>query len=74
MRLDEDRLQLLKAARNAISDPDELERRLLEEINGLNARAIGSLMHRQRTMARDLDMMAVGRRAMRAYAVNGQRR
>jgi hypothetical protein len=74
IRLDADRLQLLQAARGTISATDESERRLLDEINALNARAIGSLMHHQRTIARDLDMMAVGRRAVRAYAVNGQRR
>ncbi|HMD74106.1 MAG TPA: hypothetical protein VKG05_09625 [Steroidobacteraceae bacterium] len=73
IQLDADRLQLLKAARCALTQPDEQERRLLDEINVLNARAIGALMHHQRTMARDLDMMAAGRRAMRAYAVNGQR-
>ena len=74
IRLDADRLELLKAARAALTQPDQQERRLLDEINALNALAVGALQHRQRIMARDLDMMAVGRRAVRAYAVNGQRR
>ncbi len=74
IQLDADRLQLLKAARAVLSQPDEGERRLLDEIQALNALAVGALQHRQRAMARDMDMMAVGRRAMLAYTVNGQRR
>jgi hypothetical protein len=73
-RLDAERLQLLKTARAALPAPDEQEQRLLEEINTLNAVALGALQHRQRAMARDMDMMSVGRRAMRAYSVTGQRR
>ena len=74
IQLDADRLQLLKAARGALPRPDEHEQRLLGEITALNALALGAMQHRQRAMARDMDMMAAGRRAMRAYTVNGQRR
>ncbi len=73
-RLDAERLQLLKTARAALREPDEQEKRLIDEINTLNSLALGALQHRQRAMARDMDMMAVGRRAMRAYSVTGQRR
>ncbi len=74
IRLDADRLQLLKAACGALRPADDHERGLLREINTLNAEAIGTLQHRQRAMARDLDMMSVGRRAMRAYSATGLRR
>lgn len=74
IRLDADRLQLLKAARSALPQLDAHEQRLLGEINALNALALGALQHRQRAMARDMDMIAVGRRAMRAYTVTGPRR
>jgi len=74
IRLDADRLQLLKAASGMLRPADEHERGLLREINALNALAIGTLQHRQRAMARDLDMMSVGRRAMRAYSATGLRR
>lgn len=74
IRLDADRLQLLKAACSALRPADDHERGLLREIDTLNALAIGTLQHRQRAMARDLDMMSVGRRAMRAYSATGLRR
>lgn len=74
IRLDAERLELLKAARAALPTTDPQERSLLDEINALNAQAMGALQHRQRAMARDMDMMAVGRRAMRAYSTTGLRR
>ncbi|MGA2779816.1 MAG: hypothetical protein ABSF94_19845 [Steroidobacteraceae bacterium] len=74
IRLDADRLELLKAVRAALPTTDAQERGLLDEIYALNAQAMGSLQHRQRAMARDMDMMAVGRRAMRAYSATGLRR
>ncbi|MGO9331761.1 MAG: hypothetical protein ACLQJ0_27150 [Steroidobacteraceae bacterium] len=74
IRLDADRLQLLKAACGMLRPADDHERGLLREIIALNAVAIGTLQHRQRAMARDLDMMSVGRRAMRAYSATGLRR
>jgi len=41
---------------------------MLREIAQLNDRALGLLEHRKRAMGRDMDMLAVGRRAVRAYA------
>jgi hypothetical protein len=40
----------------------------------LNAQAIGALLHRQRGIARNLDMLVVGQRAVRAYGATRARR
>ena len=72
-RLDAERLQLLKSARAAAQPLSEQDRELLREIVALNEKAIGFLEHRRRCKARDLDMAAVGKRAVRAYAATGRR-
>jgi hypothetical protein len=72
--LDAERLQLLKSARAALRPMDEKNRTILREIAALNDRALGSLEHRRRAKARDMDMLAVGRRALRAYSNTGMRR
>jgi len=41
---------------------------LLQQIAEANARAIGLLEHQRRSKGRDLDMAAVGRRAVAAYS------
>jgi hypothetical protein len=72
--LDAERLQLLKSARPALHPMDENNRTVLREIAALNDRALGSLEHRRRAMGRDMDMLAVGRRAVRAYSNTRMRR
>jgi hypothetical protein len=67
-RLDAERRQLLQFARQALQPLDEKDRGMLREIAQLNDRALGLLEHRKRAMGRDMDMLAVGRRAVRAYA------
>lgn len=74
MSLDAERLQLLKSARAALQPLDESNRTVLREIAALNDRALGSLEHRRRAKGRDMDMLAVGRRAVRAYANTLMRR
>lgn len=74
VQLDAQRLELLRAARGGGVGTDEDARAMLCEITALNAKAIGSLLHRQRAVARDLDMLAMGKRAIRAYAAVGLRR
>lgn len=72
--LDQQRMELLKLFRDGtkqISAADEL---LLSQINAINDRAIGLLEHQRRSKGRDLDMAAVGRRAIAAYADNRPRR
>jgi hypothetical protein len=69
-RLDAERLQLLKSVQMAAEPLDELDQSLLREIVELNDKAIGFLEHRRRCKARDMDTVAIGRRAVNAYAVN----
>jgi hypothetical protein len=72
--LDAERLQLLKSARAALLPMDENNRTVLREIAALNDRALGHLEHRRRAKGRDMDMLAVGRRAVRAYSNTLMRR
>jgi len=69
VRLDAERLQLLKSARAALHPMDEQSRSILSEIAVLNDRTLGLLEHRRRATGRDMDMAAVGRRAVAAYAM-----
>lgn len=67
VELDAERRQLLKSLRASGYVPDAVGRRMLEEIALLNDRAIGHLEHHRRIKARELDVIAVGRRAVSAY-------
>ena len=73
-RLDAARLQLLQSAKSASPSLNEMDRAILREIAELNVKAIGLLEHRRRSMARDLDMLVVGKRAVRAYSLTGRHR
>jgi hypothetical protein len=66
--LDAERLQLLKSIRAALQPLDEQDRSVLREIAALNDRSLGLLEHRRRAKGRDMDMLTVGRRALRAYS------
>jgi len=66
--LDAERRQLLKSVRDAPQPLDEKDRSVLREIAALNDRALGLVEHRRRAKGRDMDMLAVGRRALRAYS------
>jgi len=68
VQLDADRLHLLKEARRALQPVDDADRAIVAEIVALNQRAIGALQHGLRRTARELDMLSVGRRAVRAYS------
>lgn len=68
--LDAERRQLLKSVHEALSPMDERSQAVLREIAELNDRSIGRLEHRFRAKCRDMDMLAVGRRALRAYSTN----
>jgi hypothetical protein len=72
--LDRERMELLKSFRGSVRQVSAAERALLAQINATNERAIGLLEHRRRSTGRDLDMAAVGRRAVAAYADNRPRR
>jgi hypothetical protein len=74
VNLDAERLQLLKSVRAALRPMDEKEQSMLREIAALNDRALGYLEHRRRAKGRDMDMLAVGRRALRAYSTTRMQR
>jgi len=66
--LDRQRLELLKSFRSATRQVAAADQALLQQIAQLNDRAIGLLEHQRRSKGRDLDMAAVGRRAVAAYS------
>jgi hypothetical protein len=68
LRLDAERLVLLKSARHALEPMAHEDLAVLRAIADLNARSIGRMEHRFRAKCRDMDMLAAGRRALRAYA------
>jgi hypothetical protein len=72
--LDLERMELLKSFRNGTKQVSAADQALLSQINATNDRAIGLVEHQRRSKGRDLDMAAVGRRAVAAYADNRPRR
>jgi hypothetical protein len=72
--LDRERMELLKFFRSGTKQVSAADQALLAQINETNDRAIGMLEHQRRGKGRDLDMAAVGRRAVAAYAHNRSRR
>jgi hypothetical protein len=66
--LDAERLELLKSFRLDTKQVDAADRALLQQIAQMNDRTIGLLEHQRRSKGRDLDMAAVGRRAVAAYS------
>jgi hypothetical protein len=72
--LDLERMELLKSFRSGTKQVSAADQALLAQINATNERAIGLLDHLRRSKGRDLDMAAVGRRAVAAYADNRPRR
>ena len=72
--LDLKRMELLKSFRNGAKLVSAADQALLQQINEINDRAIGLVEHQRRSKGRDLDMAAVGRRAVAAYSENRPRR
>jgi hypothetical protein len=68
IRLDAERLGLLKSARQALMPMTDEHRAVVRQIADLNARTLGRMEHRFRAKCRDMDMLAAGRRALRAYS------
>jgi len=68
LRLDAERLRLLKSLRQTMPTLSPADRSMLRVIADLNARSIGRMEHRFRAKCRDMDMLTAGRRAVRAYA------
>ncbi|MEP6548267.1 MAG: hypothetical protein ABJD53_12460 [Gammaproteobacteria bacterium] len=66
--LDAERLRLLQSVRlerDPLSDDDQ---RMLRQVSELNDRAIGLVQHQRRIKERELDLAAIGRRAVSAYS------
>ena len=68
VRLDAERLRLLKSVRHVLQPLSRADRSMLRAIADLNARSLGRMEHRFRAKCRDMDMLTAGRRAVRAYA------
>ncbi|HEY0802207.1 MAG TPA: hypothetical protein VGD54_15320 [Steroidobacteraceae bacterium] len=66
--LDAERLELLKSFRLEAKQLDAGSRALLQQITQLNGQTIGLLEHQLRGKGREIDMAAVGRRAVAAYS------
>ncbi len=71
--LDAERRQLLQSFRRKVAHAGAADQSILQQISQLNDRAIGLLEHHRRSKGREMDMAAVGRRAVAAYASIGQR-
>jgi hypothetical protein len=68
--LDAERMQLLKLFKAGATHVDAGSQALLRQITQLNDRTIGLLEHQRRGKGREMDMAAVGRRAIVAYSNN----
>jgi hypothetical protein len=66
--LDAERLLLLKSFRLDTKLVDAPSLNLLRQISQLNDKAIGMIEHLKRGKGREMDMAAVGRRAVAAYS------
>jgi hypothetical protein len=66
--LDAERLDLLKSFRLESKQVNAADRALLQQISQTNDRTIGLLEHQRRSKGRDMDIAAVGRRAVAAYS------
>jgi hypothetical protein len=66
--LDAERLQLLKSFRLQNRQVAPADQALLQQISQLNDRTLGLLEHHRRSKGREMDMAAVGRRAVAAYS------
>jgi hypothetical protein len=67
-RLDAERLQLLQSFRLQSRQVAAADQALLQQIAQLNDRTLGLLEHHRRSKGREMDMAAVGRRAVAAYS------
>ena len=72
--LDAERLGLIKSFRSSTRVICAADRELLARINELNDRALGQWEHHRRSKGREMDMAAVGRRAVSAYSATGRLR
>jgi methylmalonyl-CoA mutase cobalamin-binding subunit len=68
--LDGERMRLVQSFKLSVREVGAADSALLGEILQLNDQALGLLEHQRRAKGRELDMAAVGRRAVTAYSHN----
>ena len=66
--LDAERLRLLQSVRLERDNLSDGDRQMLRQVAELNDRAIGLVEHQRRIKEREMDLAAVGRRAVSAYS------
>ncbi len=66
--LDAERMRLLQSVRLERDTLSAGDRLVLDQVSELNDRAIGLMEYHRRGKERDLDLAAVGRRAVAAYS------
>jgi len=66
--LDAERLRLLQSVRLEHDHLSDDDRQMLRQVAELNDRAIGLVEHQRRIKEREMDLAAVGRRAVSAYS------
>ena len=66
--LDAERMRLLQSLRLERDNLSAADRLVLKDVSEMNDRAIGLMEHHRRRQERELDMAAVGRRAVAAYS------
>jgi len=66
--LDAERIRLLQSVRLERDTLSAGDRLVLDQVSELNDRAIDLMEHHRRSKERDLDLAAVGRRAVAAYS------
>ena len=69
-----ERLRLLQSVRLERSNLSDGDRLVLQTVAELNDRAIGLMEHQRRSTERELDLAAVGRRAVAAYSTTRPQR
>ena len=73
MQLDAQLRGLLTSIRTGGRPMNPAENAMLAEIRRLNDQTVGLMEHRLRRVAREMDTVSVGRRAVAAYAYAGPR-
>ncbi len=66
--LDAERLRLLKSVQPLRDNLSDTDRQMLRQVCELNDRAIGLVEHQRRIKEREMDLAAVGRRAVSVYS------
>jgi hypothetical protein len=72
-QLDGQRRELIESFRRRVRSVRPVDQQAINEIAGLVDRSIGTIEHLRRVKAREVELVAVGRRAVNAYASTSSR-